>query len=385
MRNRRQPSDVVPPLTPLEIAGGCAWTGSIARQLPEVPRTLTPVQALEDALRIVLIDPPCLVSFSGGRDSSALLAVATNLARREGLAPPIPATIRSASAENDENKWQERVIRHLGLREWHQIHITDELEILGEVGVSALQRRGVVYPFNSHFVPYCAHDTDARSLVVGLDGDGLLADYLWIPLAKLFQRNHRPTRIEMERVALASVPRRVRQEWAARRLDNSPMWLRESARRAFNSAMQRYGFSEPVTWPRRLAWYACDPCNSRTMASFIDDLPSGVRACAPLWDVRFLAVLAQDGGRFGYGDRTAAMRHIFGGLLPDALLARRSKAAFDELFWGPKTRDFARDWEGEGLDASLVDPVILKRCWETGVWPGASALAVQQAWLGTHG
>ena len=47
--------------------------------------------------------PPCLVSFSGGLDSSALLAVATAVARREGLDDPVPATlVVPGSPESDE-------------------------------------------------------------------------------------------------------------------------------------------------------------------------------------------------------------------------------------------------------------------------------------------
>jgi asparagine synthase (glutamine-hydrolysing) len=93
--------------------------------------------------------------------------------------------------------------------------------------------------------------------------------------------------------------------------------------------------------------------------------------------------LARDGGLLGYGDRTTAMRRIFAELLPNKLLARPDKAAFDELFWGPQTMRFARNWDGTGLDSSLVDQTVLRRCWETRDWPGASALAVQQAWLVT--
>ena len=38
--------------------------------------------------------PPCVVAFSGGRDSAGLLAAATRAARRHGLPLPIPATYR---------------------------------------------------------------------------------------------------------------------------------------------------------------------------------------------------------------------------------------------------------------------------------------------------
>ena len=52
--------------------------------LPE-PGGLGVRGALEAAVLPALQRPPCLVSFSGGRDSSAVLAVAADVARRHGL------------------------------------------------------------------------------------------------------------------------------------------------------------------------------------------------------------------------------------------------------------------------------------------------------------
>ena len=44
-----------------------------------------PRRALEHVVREALLRPPCGVAFSGGRDSSAVLAVAAHVARRDGL------------------------------------------------------------------------------------------------------------------------------------------------------------------------------------------------------------------------------------------------------------------------------------------------------------
>src|SRR5579884_3063930 len=53
--------------------------------------------ALESVLVAALSRPPCAVSFSGGRDSSAVLALATDAARRHGLELPVPVTMRFPS------------------------------------------------------------------------------------------------------------------------------------------------------------------------------------------------------------------------------------------------------------------------------------------------
>ncbi|MGH3443244.1 MAG: asparagine synthase-related protein, partial [Nitriliruptorales bacterium] len=103
-------------LTPLEQAFG--WIpGRVAVEEPG--RSFVPPQpltALEEVLLPVLREPPCFVLFSGGRDSSALLAVAVQLARREALPLPVPITkIYPGHQEADEGRWQEQVIRSIGV------------------------------------------------------------------------------------------------------------------------------------------------------------------------------------------------------------------------------------------------------------------------------
>ena len=108
--------------------------------------------ALESAVLRVLQRPPCAVSFSGGRDSSAVLALATHLARREGLPLPIPATNRFPAVESsNETEWQERVVTHLGLDEWVRLEHDDELDCVGSIAQETLGRHGLLWPFNAHF------------------------------------------------------------------------------------------------------------------------------------------------------------------------------------------------------------------------------------------
>ena len=67
---------------PFEVATG--WTYGLLPDVPMPPEVVAPRQALDDVLRPALESGPCFVTFSGGRDSSAVLAAATDLARREG-------------------------------------------------------------------------------------------------------------------------------------------------------------------------------------------------------------------------------------------------------------------------------------------------------------
>jgi hypothetical protein len=61
---------------------------------PLPPEGPTPRAALEELLAEELARQPCFVSFSGGRDSSALLATALDVARRRGLPEPAAFTLR---------------------------------------------------------------------------------------------------------------------------------------------------------------------------------------------------------------------------------------------------------------------------------------------------
>ena len=109
-------------MVPFEVASGWLFgevpeAGSGGRGAPspgEMPGP-SPAQVLESMLAPALARPPCVVAFSGGRDSSALLAVASRLAAREGLEPPVAATLRyPGEHEAHEEQWQELVVRHLG-------------------------------------------------------------------------------------------------------------------------------------------------------------------------------------------------------------------------------------------------------------------------------
>src|SRR5262249_43004262 len=132
----RSPPDARPALirkmlSPLEVAAGFPLPRN-ADALGPVPTKLEPRAALAQSMVEPLSRPPCVVSFSGGRDSSLILALATDVARREGLPPPVPLTVRPrGDADAEEHEWQERVVRHLGLDDWERVAIGEELDCIG--------------------------------------------------------------------------------------------------------------------------------------------------------------------------------------------------------------------------------------------------------------
>ncbi|MGI9557512.1 MAG: hypothetical protein ACR2N5_06185 [Solirubrobacterales bacterium] len=112
---------------------------------------------------------------------------------------------------------------------------------------------------------------------------------------------------------------------------------------------------------------------------------SDVLAVNPLVDPRFVSALAARGGRLGFGDRTETTDAILGALLPRRLIERRTKATYDEVFWGAPSREFAEGWSGGGVDTEIVDPGALRREWLKPRPMAASAALLQSAWLATTG
>jgi asparagine synthase (glutamine-hydrolysing) len=110
-----------------------------------------------------------------------------------------------------------------------------------------------------------------------------------------------------------------------------------------------------------------------------------VLALDPDLDPGFVAARAPPGGRLGYGDRTATMSAIFGGLVPDELLRRESKASGREVFWRGESRRFAERWDGGGVDPELVDPEAVRRQWLAPEPDGRTALLLQSSWLASEG
>jgi len=160
------------PLRPLDIAYGVPLGRDrrAPRLVPDQRRP--PIAAIEEVLGTALARPPCVISFSGGRDSSALLAVAARLARRSGLNPPIPATLRfPGDAATDEGAWQATVLSHLGLDDWVRIDVGDELDAVGPVAGNALRRHGLLWPFNVHFHLPVIELAPGGTVVTGFGGD----------------------------------------------------------------------------------------------------------------------------------------------------------------------------------------------------------------------
>jgi hypothetical protein len=382
----------MPSTTPGEIDGGGGPVGAAGRAVPRptpVDLLATIPFGLEDrvpplpasrgdvhaALEAVLIPaltrPPCVVSFSGGRDSSAVLAVATDVARRHGLELPVPVIMRFPQAPlSDERRWQELVLGHLGLANAEVVTLSDELELLGPPATDALRRHGLLWPSNAYMHRPVIDLARGGTVLTGVGGDELL------------DAAPRPT---WRGRAVAALPRSVRARIWLRRYPPEPRpWLTPAGQQLIDRAFAR----DHVSWPHRWdvatrRWYESRVYSS--MATVLDLIASdhGARVVSPLIDPQVLAELIALGGRWGFPSRTEAMRTLVGHLLPAALVERPTKAAFGAALWGPHTREWISQWQGDGLDPRYVDVEALRAQWSSEDPDGRTALLLHQAWLST--
>ncbi|WP_229401409.1 asparagine synthase-related protein, partial [Micromonospora okii] len=169
-------------LTAYDLATGLVQgtdPGAVDVPVPAADRTTTPLAALEAAVLPALRRPPCVVSFSGGLDSSLVLAVAVRVARREGLPDPVPVTWRFRDAPRaDESAWQDEVVRALGVGgTWQVLTAGDDLDLVGPVARRFLRRYGVLHPLNLHLHLPIVELAAGGALLTGVGGDQVLAGW----------------------------------------------------------------------------------------------------------------------------------------------------------------------------------------------------------------
>ncbi|TDV46898.1 asparagine synthase-related protein [Actinophytocola oryzae] len=368
---------------PLEIAGG--WVnGFDPVPLPPGPHD-SPRVVLDRMLPAHLRRSPCLVAFSGGRDSSVLLSAAVAVARRERLPLPVPITLSYPDAPDaDESRWQTAVLDHLGIRDRIVLTVHDEHDPLGPVATPVLRRHGLVWPPN--FAPTIRMMTMARggTLLTGEGGDESFGLKRVTPLKNLLSRRGLASPGVYGDVLGALRPAFMRRHAALRGRYRRP-WLRpdvehELARRdaadlaafALSAARNTWQFAT-----RRTARIAYE-----TMRVLGDEMDvTYVQAFA---EPALVASVAAQGGFLGWTGRTATMRDLFGDLLPREVLERRTKALFANAIFTRYTREFARTWHGSGVDGDLVDAGALRETWLSQDPHAPSMSLLQQAWLAAH-
>jgi asparagine synthetase B (glutamine-hydrolysing) len=378
----------LPAPEPLEIASGMISGRRRNDQDPPLsapPAASNPREVLEKILFSALSEGPCLVSFSGGRDSSAILALATHVARRHGLDDPIPVTQRYPHAGTSEDAWQETTVRHLGLREWQVLQLTTELDALDGLGAEALRRHGAYWPPLAHAILPAAAAASGGVLLTGNGGDEVFSPWEWRRVALVRRGRLRPTRSDLKWAVLSFLPHAVRVPMLRRTEPPLPWLLPEAAR-----TVEKRRASYLTRWSPRWADDLEYLLESRYLELALGILhalanDAGARLVQPFLDPGFVRAMAAFAPREGFPSRTAALEALFRDLLPAEVTSRSTKALFTDVLWGPASRAFAADWDGSGVDESLVSPAELRRVWLSPRPDFRSVTALQGAWLAAQG
>jgi asparagine synthetase B (glutamine-hydrolysing) len=346
----------------------------------------TPRVVMDDLLRQALARPPCLVSFSGGRDSSAVLAAAALVARREGLPLPVPVTNRfPAVVSSREDEWQEQVVRHLDLPDWEKLLLTDELDSVGPVAQDVLRRLGLFWPFNAHFHVPLMRKAAGGSLLTGIGGDELFSAHTWGAARVVLTGRRRPRASRAGAIGAALAPRPVRRWALARRHQVRWPWLRAEVDESINRQLSDFKARTPIGWAGGVGWWWRGRARTVVAAS-MDALAAdaGTRIVHPFLDPSVVGAVAGHFGARGPLNRSAAMRALFDDVLPAAVLARTSKAWFDAAFFSAPSGAFAANWTGAGVDPAIVDPDRLHDEWRSEHPDPRSFLLMQSAWLASR-
>lgn len=367
-------------LTELDVA-----TGTVLGTVPTEPWGESgddPLRALEGVARgLLAAGRRCVVAFSGGRDSSALLAVLLHVARRDGLPDPIAVTARwPGVAASDEREWQEHVATQLHLRYWEIVTPGTDLDLLGPMSRQLLRDHGLLWPAAFVALLPMIEVAGDGMLVSGEGGDEVFAHW---PVARAWARvrHGRSLRKPVRALALAALPPPLRHRLVLRRAEPYQDWLRPEARLLQRKALAAE-MGGPLLWPAHLRRVASERglrMSGETFSSLC--AKRGGSFARPLLAPAFLTGLARLGGPLGLGERTAAMTAVFGRRLSPEILSRSTKASFGDVFWGPDARVFATEWNGEGLDPGLVDADVLRATWRQRTPVYGSALPLQAAWL----
>ena len=378
------------PFTPLPLRPETLVTGRIFDVLPApapvadppalnlaTTPTDSPLTVLEAAVRTALRRPPCAVSFSGGMDSTLVLAVALRVARREGLPPPIPVSWRFPTVPRaDESSLQDDLLDQLGVSDRLPWPVTDELDMIGPVASRLLSRHGPVFPANMHLHLPIMESFRGGSVLTGWGGDQTLGAW---------SRRRWPDPRAVLHSGWTALPpparRRIPRRGRTRAADYP--WLTAEAA----MTVARLARSEPSNgWgrpDRRIGWQ--QRCSGDRECSYnlaAVGTAQDVLMVSPLYEPAFVGALMAALPLHRRMTRGAVIAAISGGELPAVLSAPRPKAWFGKVLRQRPSADFVRSWDGSGIPSQDVDTAALQRLWASGDIPPGTEFLVQQAW--TH-
>jgi asparagine synthase (glutamine-hydrolysing) len=225
------------------------------------------------------------------------------------------------------------------------------------------------------------------TVITGLGGDGVFSSWRWKLVDELLARPWKARVAHLRTAGSALMPKSVRERRAARRWDMPPPWLRPEARHEVTRLWAQHNARQPVSWRGYVDYIA----RARYHALMLETLSrlaegSGARTFHPMLDPAFLSALGAEWRPGRFSSRTDVMHYLFADLLPAEMVSRPTKGEFTQAFFGQKSREFAREWDGAGgVDESLVDPERLRSFWlDDDLRDFRCSTALQSAWLASQ-
>ena len=390
MGTNHDPSSGFVRVSAFEFAAGWVpgYADDAAPRAEDVQSSEGPVQVLERTLLDALLEPPCIIGFSGGRDSSALLAVAMRVARREGLELPVPVTkVYPDVPATDESAWQEMVVRWLGVENWVRHEYHDELDLLGPAATASLRQHGLLWPGSAHNRGPTLEVARGGCYVDGEGGDEILGEFRITPIKQIISRSRPLDRRARRNAVYAMAPARLRRGVASRQVErwNDRAWLQPEVAAWYAAASVEDILGAALPYPAAVRQTASRRAGRVALAN-LDAVGRslGVRYVHPFFAPEFVRALGEFGGRLGFASRTATMRALFDDLLPDEVNARDGKVYFNNAFIHGHSRAFLEQWDGTGLDSDLIDVDALREVWRQPTIHSGTFQLMQAAWLASH-
>lgn len=375
------------PLTPLDLVTGLVW-GHVEERQSRPRGTDSLRAALESTIRRAFERGPVAVSFSGGRDSSAVLAIAARVAREGDWAPPIPVTLVYPDDPGaDEAAWQRLVLGHLGLDNQIVLEVRGELDLLGEIATDALRRHGLLWPANGFSHAFMLRECAGMTMLTGGGGDELFDDSAPTRTGLVLARRAVPRARDVARIASSVLAPR---QYDVRRARYVPRlaWLSDEGQHLFAAAVIDDRGRPEEKWSASIL----RALGARSFAAMRlgQDLLARERGAEirhPFLEPEVVSAAARAGGRLGLGGRSSVMRLIAGDLLPAAVIERTTKATFDGGYWSSESLAFARSidvdviFDADPAIGMLIDPRVVADGWRRAHPPFLTALLLQATWL----
>jgi asparagine synthase (glutamine-hydrolysing) len=278
------------------------------------------------------------------------------------------------------------VVQHVGLEDWRVINSTASHGVLGTAAQDVLRHSGAaLFPPASAGLGVRASYARGGTLVTGEHGDWVLGYKRMTVLRSLWRRRGRGGAALWREAAISLSPSMVRSRVAAGQLARLP-WLRPATAERRRAYVAREQAAVPLRWDREVASLL-----GRRFLRLGSDTQRlvgqayGADLLEPLAHPVFVRAYAGEGGVRGFESRTVGMRHLVGDLLPLAVVERSAKAYFARAHSGAVVAEFARGWDGSGVDDALVDPEELRTQWLSGTPHPLTLGLLQQAWLDSVG